>query len=216
MVIMKVLFKLSVLKKSADSKKKLKNYPECKRVKSVFKNAFSAYQWWQLYRFGLNHHLCLYFVSAIRKGSDRQVHMGESFQDYSWTQDFEADFPQEVSLKILNYGDHNSFFDLFSVCLRTIDHLNLTLWIFSGHTASSKYGVLKVQDYGNVEISPMSAGLSDLFMITYAIANRISWARENKFSKCINVYRKIYLVNHKIYDHWLYFFRTRLSAESRV
>ena len=28
--------------------------------------------------------------------------MGESFQDYSWVQDFEADFPQKVSLKILN------------------------------------------------------------------------------------------------------------------
>ena len=28
--------------------------------------------------------------------------MGESFQDYSWIQDFEADFPQEVSLKMLN------------------------------------------------------------------------------------------------------------------
>ena len=28
--------------------------------------------------------------------------MGESFQDYSWIQDFEADFPQKVSLKILN------------------------------------------------------------------------------------------------------------------
>ena len=32
--------------------------------------------------------------------------MGESFQDYSWIQD-------------------NSFSDIFSVCLRTFDHLNL-------------------------------------------------------------------------------------------
>ena len=30
------------------------------------------------------------------------VCMGESFQDYSWIQDFEADFPQKVSLKMLN------------------------------------------------------------------------------------------------------------------
>ena len=29
-------------------------------------------------------------------------HMGGSFQDYSWIQDFEADFPQKVSLKMLN------------------------------------------------------------------------------------------------------------------
>ena len=28
--------------------------------------------------------------------------IGESFQNYSWIQDFEADFPQKVSLKILN------------------------------------------------------------------------------------------------------------------
>ena len=43
--------------------------------------------------------------------------MGESFQDYSWIQDFEADFPQKVNLKMLNYGDHNSFSDLFIFCL---------------------------------------------------------------------------------------------------
>ena len=30
------------------------------------------------------------------------IHMGESFQDYSWIQGFEADFPQKVSLKMLN------------------------------------------------------------------------------------------------------------------
>ena len=28
--------------------------------------------------------------------------MDESFQDYSWIQDFEADFQQKVSLKMLN------------------------------------------------------------------------------------------------------------------
>ena len=41
------------------------------------------------------------------------------------------------------------------VCLRTIDHLNLKLWIFSGHTASFKIGVSKVQDFRNYEFSPM-------------------------------------------------------------
>ena len=84
-----------------------------------------------------------------------QVHMGESFQDYSWIQDFEADFPQKVHLKMLNLGDHNSFSDLFSVCLRTFDHLNLKLWIYSGHTANFKNEVWKVQDCGNFELSPM-------------------------------------------------------------
>ena len=45
--------------------------------------------------------------------------------------EFEADFPQKVSLKIVNKGDNNSFSDLFSVCLKTIDHLNLKLWLQS-------------------------------------------------------------------------------------
>ena len=62
--------------------------------------------------------------------------MGESFQDHSWIQDFEADFLWKVSLKMLNKEDFYSFSDLFSVCLKTIYHLNLNLWIFSGHTAS--------------------------------------------------------------------------------
>ena len=31
-----------------------------------------------------------------------QYFMGKSFQDYSWIHDFEADFPQKVSLKMLN------------------------------------------------------------------------------------------------------------------
>ena len=39
--------------------------------------------------------------------------MGESFQDYSWIQDFEDDFPQKVILKMLNSGDYISFSDLF-------------------------------------------------------------------------------------------------------
>ena len=38
-------------------------------------------------------------------------------------------------------NNDNSFSDLFVVCLRTIDHLNLKLRIFIGHTASFKIGV---------------------------------------------------------------------------
>ena len=33
-----------------------------------------------------------------------KIYMGESIQDYYWIQDFEADFPQKVSLKMLNLG----------------------------------------------------------------------------------------------------------------
>ena len=40
-------------------------------------------------------------------------YMGERFQDYSWIQDFEADSPQKVSLKMLDMADFNSFSDLF-------------------------------------------------------------------------------------------------------
>ena len=43
----------------------------------------------------------------------QSVVMGESFQDYSWIQDFEADFPKKVILKMLKSTDYNSFTDLF-------------------------------------------------------------------------------------------------------
>ena len=51
--------------------------------------------------------------------------MGESFRNYSCIQDFEADFPQKVSLKILNKADDHSFSDIFTVNLKTINHLSL-------------------------------------------------------------------------------------------
>ena len=69
-------------------------------------------------------------ISHSHAGVDS--YMGESFLDYSWIQDFEDDFPQKVILKILYSGDNISFFDLFSVCQKTIGHLILKLRIFSG------------------------------------------------------------------------------------
>ena len=39
-------------------------------------------------------------------------------------QDFEADFPQKVSLKMLNLADYNSISYLLSVSLKSIGHLN--------------------------------------------------------------------------------------------
>ena len=47
--------------------------------------------------------------------------MVESFQDYPRILDFDADFPQKASLKILNKVDYNSFFDLFINYLQTIE-----------------------------------------------------------------------------------------------
>ena len=46
--------------------------------------------------------------------------IGESFQGFSWIQDFEADYQWKVSLKILNSVDYDSFSDLFSAYLKTV------------------------------------------------------------------------------------------------
>ena len=43
----------------------------------------------------------------------------------------------------------------FSVYLRTMDHLILKLWILNGHNASFKIEILKIQDFGNLELLPM-------------------------------------------------------------
>ena len=58
---------------------------------------------------------------------------------------------------MLNSEGCISFCDLFSICLRTIAHLNMKLWIFSGHTESYNIGISKVQDFENFELSPMFA-----------------------------------------------------------
>ena len=52
------------------------------------------------------------------------------------------------------YFNNYSFFDLFSVHLRAIDHLNLKLLTLCRHSASFKTGISKVQDFLNVELSP--------------------------------------------------------------
>ena len=70
-----------------------------------------------------------------------KLHMGESFQDYSWIQDFEAEFPQKVGLKMLNYADFSSFSDLFSD-FWAIDHLYWNCYYFVGIQL-----VLRVQDF---------------------------------------------------------------------
>ena len=59
-------------------------------------------------------------------------YMGDFLQDYSWIQDFEADFPQKVGLKMLNSADNNSFSDLVSVYLKVFDHLTCSFKYFGG------------------------------------------------------------------------------------
>ena len=56
---------------------------------------------------------------------------------------------------MLNSGDFDRFYNLSTVCLKTLDHLNLKLRILSEHTASFKIGVSKVQDFGHFELSFM-------------------------------------------------------------
>ena len=57
---------------------------------------------------------------------------------------------------MLNSADYYRFSDLYPVCLKTIDPLSFKLRIFSGHIASFKIGTwVKVQDFGNFELSPM-------------------------------------------------------------
>ena len=46
----------------------------------------------------------------------------ESFQDYSWIQDFDADFLWKVNLKILNSAGNNSFSDFVTIYLMVFDH----------------------------------------------------------------------------------------------
>ena len=62
--------------------------------------------------------------------------MGKSFQDYSGIQDFEADFPQKDSLKMLNLADYNNISHLLSVSLKSIVHFYLKMLIFCRHNAS--------------------------------------------------------------------------------
>ena len=54
---------------------------------------------------------------------------------------------RKVSLKTLNSADSNSFFDLFSVYLKTIDHLNMKLLIF--------VGILKVLRFSEFDPGPV-------------------------------------------------------------
>ena len=63
--------------------------------------------------------------------------MGESFQHYSRIQDFEADFPWKVSLKILNLTVIIAS-DLFSVYLKTIDNFKPLLVISCRYSGSLK------------------------------------------------------------------------------
>ena len=56
---------------------------------------------------------CLLIEQCRGKSGIAYTRMGGSCQDFSWIQDFEADFPKKVSLKRLNSSDYNSFLIYF-------------------------------------------------------------------------------------------------------
>ena len=48
---------------------------------------------------------------------------------------------------MLNLADNDSFSDLLSIPVKTIDDLNLTFLVFSRHTEHLKIRISKVQDF---------------------------------------------------------------------
>ena len=81
--------------------------------------------------------------------------IGESFQYFSWIQDFEVDLLWKVSLKMLNSVNNDSFSDLLLVYLKTI---NIQTWncdYFEGILQVFKFWIFTVHDFGYYELSPM-------------------------------------------------------------
>ena len=65
----------------------------------------------------------------------------------------EADFPKKVSLKMLNQADYISFPDIFTVNLKTIDHLKGKINSICRPFASFKIKILKVHNFGKFDLS---------------------------------------------------------------
>ena len=64
---------------------------------------------------------------------------------------------QPQNSELVNY---NSFSEVFSVLLKTIDALNLKLLSFCMHTACFKFWISKVQDFRNFELPSMGIHFS--------------------------------------------------------
>ena len=60
---------------------------------------------------------------------------------------------------MLNSADYYRFSDLFSVCLKTNDYISFKLYLV-GILQFFKIRVLKVQDFGNFEHSPIGTETS--------------------------------------------------------
>ena len=77
--------------------------------------------------------------------------MGESFRIIPEFRILRLTFHRKVSLKILNYAASYGVFDLISVYLKTIDHLNLKLLIFIGilHVLRSEFQKFRIMEILN-------------------------------------------------------------------
>ena len=81
--------------------------------------------------------------------------MGKKFQDYSGIQGFVAEFRNSASkFLIISCG----VFDLISVYLRTIDHLNLKLLIFLGILQVLRFDFQKLRILEILNFHPCSLG----------------------------------------------------------
>ena len=104
---------------------------------------------------------------------------------------------------MLNYREYNKFSYLYTVCLKTIEHLNLKLWIFSGHTAC--FRLEDFQDFGNFELSPMNNHYAKYRVSWMILAHRIRifeilpWDRKSYLTHAI-----LPRLSREGNIHWLY------------
>ena len=86
--------------------------------------------------------------------------------------------------------NYNRFSYLYTVCLKTIDHLILKLWIFIGHAASFKIEIRKVQDFGNFGLSPMELHILSASLTIKSIFTEawycVDVAKEKKTFESVN------------------------------
>ena len=88
---------------------------------------------------------------------------------------------QPQNAELVNYG---RFSYLYTVCLKTIGHLSLKLWIFHRHTARFKIWVSNVQDFGNFELSSMHFAFFFIFWIkTVYTAYQLDVSKESEKKK---------------------------------
>ena len=98
-----------------------------------------------------------------------------------------------------NEGDYNGFTDLFSVCLMTIDHLNLKLWIYLVALLQVLRWDLKVQNFWNFELSPMIFSDSNGQNWKKNLAEMVSRWLSTKIAELSLIHQKTWLGGYKTF-----------------